>query len=303
MACWDFQDQRFWVGRSAEALSLCRQQQCCISRDASAPARAQWTFLKAQGGWEREVHSLPGLVSFLEHQPGVLQGTDFGCSWCRSPYHHISTVICRCVALCTALHCSSKSGIANVHHPLGSGAGCVPDTLSLQGDTGLLTMSRVFTQEQRDRVTSPWNPGSRGLCGLLCLKAAAQSSFQVRLLPFSPTWLLLKGENRGFLVPKQQQSWWPQSNAPPKTELAPIYLTCLAMIYPTAFFCNAVWVWSSAVLRVVPPQARQGWTLYIPPFTQSLTWQGNAQFLHGCTCPSAVNDVSSISTESILKYI
>lgn len=95
---------------------------------------------------------------------------------------------------------------------------------------------------------SVWNPGSRGCCGLLCLKAAAQSSFQVRLLPFSPTWLLLKGENRGFLVPKQQQSWWPQSNAPPKPELAPIFLTCLAMIYPTAFFCSAVWVWSSAVL-------------------------------------------------------
>lgn len=97
--------------------------------------------------------------------------------------------------------------------------------------------------------------GLCGLCGLLCLKAAAQSSFQVRLLPFSPTWLLLKGENRGFLVPKQQQSWWPQSNAPPKPELAPIFLTCLAMIYPTAFPCNAVWVWSSAALPYVTPRA------------------------------------------------
>lgn len=67
-------------------------------------------------------------------------------------------------------------------------------------------------------VTSIWNPESRGLCGLLSLKVAAHCFFQLSLLPISPVCLLVRrSENRGFLIPKQPLSWWPQSSAPPKT--------------------------------------------------------------------------------------
>lgn len=227
---------RICTGSSSAAAAWVYQQRCTSQSSVYLP--------KSTGRVGERRYALC-LVSFLEPQPGDLQDTHFGCSSVQKPWAaHTGTVLCtaqRVALQMFTIHglwswvCSQHPGLAGWHR------------LTHQEQ-------RVLTG-QRDGVTSVRNPRSCGLCGLLCLKAAAQSSFQVRLLPFSPTWLLLKGENRGFLVPKQQQSWWPQSNAPPKPELAPIFLTCLAMIYPTAFPCNAVWVWSSAALPYVTPRA------------------------------------------------
>lgn len=128
----------------------------CISKDASAPARAQCTFLKALGGWEREGVLCQAWFCTLNTSQRLSKAHILAANLCRSPYHHTSAgaLSCRRVALCTALRCSSKSGVANVHHPPGFGAGCVPNIPGLQDDTGLLTTNGVFTQEQRDGVTS-----------------------------------------------------------------------------------------------------------------------------------------------------
>lgn len=265
---------------------------------AAAPSRAQCTFLKALGEWERE-GTLSARLGFFLWTPAR-----------GSPRHAFWLLICAEALTTTPLpcHCTAAPRVAlqmfTMPGVLELGVFLTPWACRM---TQPYSPRAACSHRSRDGVTPAWNPRSWGLCGLLCLKAAAQSFFQVRLLPFSPTWLLLKGENRGFLVPKQQQSWWPQSNAPPKAELARIFLTCLAMIYPTAFFCSAVWVWSSNVLCVLWPQARQGSTLHPPPLshlrTGSLSGQRNAKSLYRCTFPSAVSDVSSVNTQNTLKYI
>lgn len=161
MACWAFPGSEEFSGeviRRTQAVQAAAVLllHVCISKDASAPApaRAQCTFLKALGGWERAL--CLAWFCTLNSSQRFSKAHILAANLCRSPHHHISTgaVSCRRVALCTALHCSSKSGIANVHHPPGFGAGCVPNIPGLQDDTGLLTTNGMFTQEQRDGVTS-----------------------------------------------------------------------------------------------------------------------------------------------------
>lgn len=161
MACWAFPGSEEFSGeilRSTQAVQAAAVLllHVCISKDASAPARAQCTFLKALRGWEREGVLCQAWFCTLNTSQRLSKAHILAANLCRSPYHHTSAgaVSCRRVASCTALRCSSKNGVANVHHPPGFGAGCVPNIPGLQDDTGLLTTNSVSTQEQRDGVTS-----------------------------------------------------------------------------------------------------------------------------------------------------
>lgn len=135
------------MGRSAGALRLCRPQQCCslwvyqqrcISTSQNCP--------KGTGRvGERRYTLCQAWFLSLDSSQRFSRAHILTANLCRSPYHHTFAM---------SLHCSSKSGTADVHQALDFGAGCVPDTLGLQDDTDLLTTSSMFTQEQRNGVTS-----------------------------------------------------------------------------------------------------------------------------------------------------
>lgn len=158
----DQQEHSACAGSSRAASAGLHQHQ----PEHSVPSQRHW-----EGGREKE-HSLLGLVSWTPAR--------------GSPRHTFWLLICAAVLSttspcpagvgCCAQPCSVKSGIANVHHPLGFGAGCVPDTLGLQDDTGLLTMSSVFTQDR----------GTESLCEILA-PVGAVGCFASRLLHRVPS--------------------------------------------------------------------------------------------------------------------
>lgn len=147
------------------------------------------------GGWEREViFSIRlGFFTLDTNQRSSKAHILVAHLW-RSPYPHAFLGVCltaqfktrRCIwfsGQCMVFWAMHSPGIANVRHPRGFEAGCVSNLPGLWDDTGLLTASSVFAQEQRKRVTSMWNAVSRGLCRLLHLKVAAQNFFQLSLQP------------------------------------------------------------------------------------------------------------------------
>jgi len=184
-------------------LRLWTQQRCCYCMGVSATARAQRTFLKLLGGWERGDKLSASLV-FSPWAPA--RGPPRHTFWLLTCAEALTTTPSRAsVSVLSskladswfsgrraALRCGSKSGVANVHHPHGCEAGCVSTIPGSQGDTALLTTHSVFTQERRNAVTSVQNPESCGLCRLRRPKGAAQSFLQRSLLPISPVWLLLR---------------------------------------------------------------------------------------------------------------
>lgn len=69
-------------------------------------------------------------------------------SLCRSPYPHTPVGVWVCAQPCAAVQRVALQTFTI--HQVWELAGCVPNTPGLQDDTGLLTTSSVFTQEQRE---------------------------------------------------------------------------------------------------------------------------------------------------------
>lgn len=141
MACWAFPGSEELSGEISRSTQTVQAAAVLLLHGCSSTIQSTVYLPKGTGRvGERRYTLCQAWFLSLNTSQRIPKARILAANLCRSPHHHTSAV---------SLHCSSKSGAANVHHARGFGAGCVSDTLGLQDDTALLTTSSMFTQEQR----------------------------------------------------------------------------------------------------------------------------------------------------------
>lgn len=180
----------------------------CISKGVSATAGAQRIALVLLGERARG-DALSARLGFftLDTSQGCHKAHGFGCCWvqkplpppCRGHLSHCSGEGSQTRGFLGSAQPCGVVRTANSHHPQRSEDGCVRNVPGSQGDTGLLTTSSVFTQDQGKGVTSP---KSSPVAYVGASPSGSWSFFQLSLLPVNPGWLLLgRSDSGGLLVP------------------------------------------------------------------------------------------------------